>query len=305
VAIIPLYADICRTLSAVPAGEPVWPRFAQEVFFPHRAFFEGLAETYGPEVFGPGGLPAWVEQMAPALRQSLVPARFWQMEAQAQYWLEQAAPWLPGTSPNLYLGTLLYMAPAATLSVLGRPAIALGLERFHLTPPAGQTERFWYHPAEVAEMIPHEAAHVARMQALALPPTPRRLTLLDMVMLEGTALTFTDLLLGRETLATFLPAHRLAWHKANDSLVRDAAAADFQTGGMAAFHRYFSPHSPVSGYYVGYSLCREYLDRCGNGAILRLIGLPSATILAELGYGDLPGTDGPVRPAGPESAVPG
>lgn len=280
-ALIPLYQEILQTLQRLPEGAPVWPDFEAAVYLPHRAYFEGLGHTYGPEVFGPGGLPAAVERQAPHLRLALSPAPAYRMEERAQQLLDAVAPLLPGNPPNLYLATLLFLAPAATLSILGRPAIALGLERFHPTPPPGGA-KYWYHPDEVVEMIPHEAAHAARMQVLDLPPSPRRLSLLDMVMLEGTALLFTDLLLGRMTLATFMPLEQLAWHQAHDAQVRAVTADAFQTGGMEAFLRFFTPSAPVSGYYVGYSLCREYLERYGNHAIRELVGLPSLEILRRL-----------------------
>lgn len=279
VAVIPLYRDVVRALGAAPAGAPVWPRFEAEVCRRYPAYFAGLAETYGETFFGPGGLPGAVEGAATALLQSLRSAEAFGMEEQVRYWLDTAAPLLPlAGAPDLYLGTLFYTAPAATLGVGGRPAIALGMERFHPAPPETGT-KYWYRPAEAAEMIPHEAAHVARMQALGLPPTPRRLSLLDMVMLEGTALTFTDLLLGRRTLATFLPADRLAWHQANDGAIRAAAAADFGRVGMDVFKKYFSADSQISGYYVGWSLCDQWLRKYGSGHTKSMVALPSQTIL--------------------------
>jgi hypothetical protein len=282
VAIIPLYKDLLRSLGACPAGQPVWPRFEAEVYYPHRAFFEGLVETYGDELFGPGGLPDAVEAAAPRLLQMLRFAPSYGMEQQCEQNLQMASALLPGATPNLYLGTLLFTAPAATISVLARPALVLGLERFHPQPPADQPQKYWYHPSESVEMIPHEAAHAARMQVLDLPPTPRRLSLLDMVMLEGTALTFTDLLLGRQTLATFMPSEQLAWHEANDAYARSVIWPDLGQAGMGAFTRYFSASSPVSGHWVGYSLCRDFLRRYGPETITRLIAMPSPEILAAL-----------------------
>lgn len=280
-AIIPVYVDVLRALAGTPPGTPVWPRFEAHAYIPHRAFFEGLLETYGSDMYGERGLPGAVEMAAPMLQQALAPAAAYHMEERCHRLLETAAPLLPGITPNLYLGTLLSMAPAATLSVLHRPAMALGLERFHPNPPPSD-EKLLYHPDEVAEMIPHEAAHAARMQVLGLPPTPRRLSLLDMVMLEGTALTFTDLLLGRQTLATFMPPPQMAWHQAHEPEARAAAAADFAATGMDPFLKYFSHHSPVSGYYVGYSYCRDYLRKYGAGSISELMALPSAEILQRL-----------------------
>lgn len=281
-AIIPLYRDLIRTLDSVPPGSPVWPWFEAHLWLPYRPYFDGLAETYGQDCFGLAPLQRLVEQQAPLLRQALAPAPWYGLEERAGALLQQVSPLLPGTPPDLCLGTLFFTAPAATLSILGQPAIALGLERFHPAPPGGMPRQL-YHPAEAAEIIPHEAAHCARMQVLALPPTPRELSLLEMVMLEGTALTFTDQLLGKQTLATFMPPEQLAWHQANDARIRAAVAPAFGTRGLAPFFQYFSADSPVSGYYVGYSLCREFLERFGPGAMRELIALPSTEILARLG----------------------
>lgn len=283
VSVIPLYLDVLNALRAVPDGAPAWPFFRETAYQPHRAFFDGLVETYSDFLFGPGGLPGAVERTGPALRAALAPAPTYRMEQQAEQLLRTAGMLLPGEEPDLYLGTLFFTAPAATLSVNGRPAIALGLERFHPAPPRGGPKT-WYHPTEMVEMVPHEAAHAARMQVLGLPPTPRLLSLLEMVMLEGTALTFTDMLIGRVTLATFMPAEQLRWHQEHDAAVRAAAAAEFHTGGMPAFLKYFSGSSPVNGYYVGYSLCREYLDRFGPESMRELVALPSAEILRRLAF---------------------
>lgn len=277
-AMIPLYRDLLRVLQATPYSFPIWPAFEAEVYYPHRAYFEGLAATYGDDLFGPEGLRGAVERAAPNLRECLRHGPEFGLEARAQYWLEQVDPLLPWTAPNIYLGTLLFTGPAATISVLGRPAIALGVERFHPTPP--QTgAKYWYHPTELAEIIPHESAHVARMQVLNLPASPRALSLLDMVMLEGTALVFSDQLLGRQTLATFLPPERFAWHQAHDAAVRAAVAPDFGKAGMEMFLKYFATDSPVSGYYIGWSLCRDWLRRHGPDQMRHLLTLPAQAIL--------------------------
>lgn len=282
-ALILLYRDVARVLGSVPYGYPVWPRFEEEVYYPHRAFFEGLVETYGEETFGEGGLRGAIEQAAPRLREQLRHAHALGLESETQRWLEIVSPRLSWTPPNIYVGTLLYTAPAATIAVLGRPAVALGVERFQPGPVSAPGEgKYWYIPSEISEMIPHEAAHVARMQALALPATPRRLSLLDMVMLEGTALTFTDLLIGRPTLATFMPPELLAWHQANDTAIRAAVAQDFAREGMEVFLKYFTAGAPVSGYWVGYSLCAEWLRKYGTDQVGRLVTLPAAAIMADL-----------------------
>ncbi|HYG58519.1 MAG TPA: DUF2268 domain-containing putative Zn-dependent protease [Symbiobacteriaceae bacterium] len=278
-AVIPLYLDVLRTLTAIPYGYPVWPYFEQSCYYPHRAFFEGFMATYGEDVLGPGGLPGAVESMAPALRERLRAAPWYGLEQQLPGWMAALGALLPGSAPNVYLGTLFFTAPAATLSVLGRPAIVLGLERFLPAPLPAQGEKYWYHPAEAVEMIPHEAAHAARMQALDLPATPRRLSLLDMIMLEGTALTFTDAMLGRQTLATFLPPDRMAWHRANEAQIRSAIAPDLEQTGMEVFLKYFSAGAPISGYYAGYSYCTEFLERHGPGSMNELITLPSRAII--------------------------
>ena len=275
-----VYRDVLLSLEAAALGSPLWPAFYHMAYLPHRAYFDGLAETYGPVLLGQGGLPGIVAGQAPALRLALRPAPGYRMEERVRAIMAKLQPLLPGPLPRVYLATLFFVAPAATVSVGGRPAIALGLERFSPAPPPGP--KYWYHPDDVEEMLPHEAAHVARMEALGLPAPPRALSLLDMVMLEGTALLFTDLLLGRETLATFMDPARLAWHRAHDGEAVAAAAREFDARGMAVFTRYFAVDAPVSGYWVGYSLCRRYLDRYGTAALRALLCMPSAEILRRL-----------------------
>lgn len=277
---VPVYRDVLLALEAAGNGSPLWPAFHNIAYRPNRAYFDGLAETYGPALLGPEGLPGAVSRLAPALHTALRPAPAYRMEQRARQIMDGLRPLLPGRPPRLYLATLFFAAPAATIAVEGRPAIALGLERFSPAPPPGP--KYWYHPDEVVEMLPHEAAHAVRMEALGLPPTPRLLSLLDMVMLEGTALTFTDLLLGRETLATFMDPGRLHWHRANDALAVAAAAREFGAGGIEVFARYFAQDAPISGYWVGYSLCRRYLERYGPGSVGELLLLPSAEILRRL-----------------------
>ncbi len=267
----------------------VWPAFSRSCYNRHRAYFDGLTETYGEDVLGPGGLRRAVETTVQPLRQSIqiLLAEGGEPELAVQTLLDHCLPLLPGIDPTVYLGTLFFLAPAATLSVGGRPAIAIGLERFTAgdppPPPAGYPGRFFYRLSELEEMVPHEACHVARMEALHLPPTPRKLSLKEMLLLEGTALVFTDRLVGRQTLRTFMPDEVWERHQSQDGEMRRLAAADLDLTGMPAFARYFTPLAPVSGYYVGYSLCREYLERFGEGALQELVTLPSDIILRRLG----------------------
>lgn len=280
--------NLYRDLVDLP-GRDLWPAFIRSTYKKHRPYFDGLVETYGSEVFGPAGLRGAVEAAGPAAVAAIraLLARGESPEATAEALLQQCQPLLPGEPPELYLATLLFLAPAATLCVAGAPVIAVGLERFTTgdppPPPPGYPGRFHYRLPELEEMIPHEACHVARMRALSLPTTPRRLSLKDMVFLEGTALVFADHLVGRETLRTFLPEATFVSHRSHDQEVRRKAMAEFDQTGMGVFGRYFSPLAPVSGYYVGFSLCREYLERFGEDRLPELITMPSDEILSRLG----------------------
>lgn len=284
--IVSLYRDLLNLSS-----RRLWPAFARSCYPKHKAYFDGLTDTYGPEVFGPDGLRQAVEAAGPASLKAIraLVTQGGEPEPVAEALLDKCLPLLPGGPPRLYLATLFFLAPAATLSIGGEPAIAIGLERFTAgdppPPPPGFPGRFTYRLPELEEMIPHEACHVARMRALSLPPTPRRLSLKEMVFLEGTALVFTDLLVGRDTLRTFMSEDVFRHHQAHDLDMRRLAAADFDRAGMEVFGRYFSPLAPVSGYYVGFSLCREYLDRFGEDRLAELLTLPSDEILGRLHLG--------------------
>lgn len=230
------------------------------------AYFRGLEDTYGFAV---------PRQSGPALAR----ASDLDLERRSARLLSEVSLRLPGPEPDLYVGPLFGMAPAATIAVEGRPAIAIGADKFDADADRTSFPRRAYHPDELVEMIPHEAAHVVRMQALGLPPTPRALSLLDMALLEGTALLFTDLLVGKMTLSTFLPPPVIEAHRAREPQVLSAAAREWNTGGMPAFLRWFSEGAWPNGYYIGYALCRRYYERYGHVPVTT----PSTAILAAVG----------------------
>jgi hypothetical protein len=275
VAVIPLYRDLLRLHEASPH------QFGALACQAYPTFFRGLWETYGPDLFGPS-LPRSLQAIGPALAGALAQATGLGLEAKAEELLTQSAALLPGPSPDCYLGTLLFTGPAATVGIGGVPTVVVGMERFTAQPPAGGPKQF-YHPAELAEMIPHEAAHVARGRTLGLPMSPRGLSLLEMCMFEGTALHFADSLVGRQTLATFMPADRIAWHEANRAPIRQWVQGQWREGGFPTFQRYFGSEASLSGYWIGYDLCRRYLEAFGPGSLSGLITLPSSAVLARLG----------------------
>ena len=134
--ITPVYRDVLLSLEAAELGSPLWPAFYHMAYLPHRADFDGLADTYGPLLLDRGGLPGILAGQAPALRQALRPAPGYRMEERVRSIMTRG-PRLPGPLPRVFLATLFFAAPAATIAVEGRPAIALGLERFSPAPPAG------------------------------------------------------------------------------------------------------------------------------------------------------------------------
>lgn len=274
-AVIPLYRELIRLHQAAPH------QFGALACQRYPTYFGGLWETYGPELFGPS-LPGSLQAIGPVLTGALQGATLLGLEERAEALLSQSAALLPGPSPDCYLGTLLFTGPAATVGLGGAPVIVVGMERFTAQPPVGGPKQF-YHAAELAEMIPHEAAHVARGQALQLAMSPRNLSLLEMCMLEGTALHFADSLVGRQTLATFMPAERIAWHEANREPIRQWVRGQWRESGFPTFRRYFGSEADLSGYWIGYDLCRRYLEACGPDSLGSLITMPSAAVLARLG----------------------
>lgn len=274
--VIPVYRDL------VAGG---WPRALRM----HRPFFAGLEETYGPELFGPKGIPGAVQQGGHQLAARVAAAAglaAWEEQSAAALALAMAH--LPGPPPPVYLACLFDLAPGATVSVAARPAVAIGLERFGAEAPASPP-RHLFHPSELIEIIPHEAAHAVRMQGLGLPPTPRQLPLKEMLLLEGTAVLVTDHLLGRPTLGTFMTAADLDRHRTADTLLRTQIRPWLEARGMPVFRQFFSAGSPISGYYLGWSLCTDYLRRTGR-TLRELILMPADTVLAAVG---LKATGGP------------
>lgn len=261
-----------------------WTSFAKHCEAPHRAYFAGLRATYGDDFYGQGGLRGAINRLGPPMVRQLRALDRDGAAGTVEDLLNRCRPLLPeAAAVDCYLGVLFYLAPAATLAVDSRPAIAVGLERF--TPggaPSSPWGKYWYTLPELEEMIPHELCHAARMLALGLPPTPRELTLLDMILLEGTALTFTDRLVGRETLRTFMPPAVFERHRQQEPACISRALAEGDQVGLEPFSRYFGADSPISGYYVGYALCRDYLQRYGAASLPELVKLPSREILRRL-----------------------
>lgn len=267
--------------SPLPAG--FLQSFLANCYEPHRTFFDGLEHTYGPEFWGPHGLAGRLVTQGQALLEATARiTAHCDLDSQVAAILEQSSKLLAGPRPRAYVGPLFFLAPAATLAIDGEPAVTVAPERFAPRIIVPESTKFTYTPDELIEMVPHEACHVARMRALQLPPTPRSLSLLEMVLLEGTALVFTDQLTGRTTLRTFLPPERMAWHEAHDREVILQTMQDFDQVGMPAFLHYFAASAPISGYYVGYSLCRKYLDFYGPGSLPALVTMPSCRVLQDL-----------------------
>ena len=285
---------VYRDLLAVPPALPpaaFWSAFVHRCYKKHRPVFDGLIATYGPELLGPNALMRLVMNAGPLCRAAigrLISACPGEAESRCADLLSGC--WLPawGDPPDCYLGTLFGLAPAAAITVRGRPSMVIGLERFvpgddpdpGATPEAatGRT----YHLADLAEMIPHEAAHAARSQALRLSLTPTRLALLDLLLLEGTALWYTDARLGKLTLLSFLP--RAAWerHQAREEQLLSTLVPTLAERGASVFRRHFAGDCTANGYYLGWAICRRYLERQGGDATA-MTTVPSADILAGAG----------------------
>jgi len=112
-AVIPVYQEI---VEALHGGDPILPKLGATA----RHCLDALEETYGPALCGPGGLETALTGRRARLLESLEPAAGLGLEAVVERSLALAAPLLPGGStPDLYLSTLMFTAPV------------IGMERFH------------------------------------------------------------------------------------------------------------------------------------------------------------------------------
>lgn len=285
---------VYRDLLAVPPGLPpaaFWSAFLRRCYKKHKAVFDGIVDAYGPELLGPNPLLNLTTYTGPICRAAigrLVTAEPGAAEARCSQLLTECWPEAWGALPDCYLGTLFGLAPAAALHIGGRPGMLIGLERFlpgdtpdpTATPEAAA--RRTYHLSDLAEMIPHEACHVARARLLGQHLAPTHLPLLDLIMLEGTALWFTDARLGRQTLLTFLPQQEWERHQANEAELLAALRPHLGESGSAVFRRHFADGAAINGYYAGWAVCRRYLERQASDPVA-LTGLPSTAIWAGAG----------------------
>lgn len=290
---------VYQDLLAVPPGLPpgaFWSAFLRRCYRKHRPLFDGLVAAYG-ELLGPAALQLLATQAGPPCRAAigrLVSAQPGAADAACSELLTECWPAAWGEPPDLYIGTLFGLAPAAALMVGGRPSVAVGLERFvpdgvpdpAATPDAAASRT--YHLADLAEIIPHESCHVARSRLLQQPLAPTRLPLLDLILMEGTALWYSDSRLGRQTILTFLPQADWERHQAQEEQMLQAVTPDLQRSGAAIFRRHFAAPALVNGYYLGWSVCRRYLERQGGDPV-SLTATPSAEIWAGAGLRPLAG----------------
>lgn len=185
-----------------------------------------------------------------------------------------APPWLPPGGFDVYVGFGFGVAPASSLLVEGRPAIALHFEHSQCRRELLQT------------MVAHEFGHCARAAALDLSLSPAELTLAEMVAYEGTATCFADAVLGEDTLAPMMTESDRRWHEQHEQAVRDAFARERDASGMATALRWFAAGGRPSGYWLGARMCAAWLAKEGK-SLARLLAAPAGQLLTATD--DLPG----------------
>lgn len=288
-SVLPVYRD----LLAIPPGltrDAFADAFNRRCWQRHRPLWEGMQETFGPALLGPGGVQQLVRHVGPAVRTAignLAAAHAGAPEQHCADLLAQTWPSEWGAAPDCYVATLFGLGPAATLSVQGQPALAIGLERFvpdgtpeGVDPELGPARA--YRLADLAEMIPHEGCHVARFRMLGLAPIPHRLPLLELIALEGTALWFSDERLGRQTLRSFMPTGEWERHQRAEVELLQSVVPRLGESGPQVYLGHFSALAPVSGYYLGWAICRRFLERQG-GSAAAMASLPAAELWAGAG----------------------
>lgn len=171
-------------------------------------------------------------------------------------------PWLSDSGFDVYVGFGFGAAPATSLLVGGRPAIALHFEHPQCRPELLET------------LVTHEFAHCARSAALGLPLSPAELGLADMIAYEGTAARFADAVLGLDTLGQMMSADDRRWHEENEAAVRAAFQAERDGKGMRVALRWFSAGGRPSGYWLGARLC----DAWRGGTLADLLAAPTAEL---------------------------
>lgn len=153
--------------------------------------------------------------------------------------------------PDVYLFVGFFSADGKALEVKGRPAIALGLERF---------KDFKDFPL----LLAHEYGHCAGLNSLKGITSGGENTLLDTLTREGLAVLFTEAVYPEIPLYRhlFLTSERLRWCEENREALLDLAGGDLNSGKLAPV--FFGSGDPEAGIppRIGYYLARQMMRQC-------------------------------------------
>ena len=153
--------------------------------------------------------------------------------------------------PDIYLFVGFFSADGKTLEVQGRPAIALGLERFR-------------DFKDLPLLLAHEYCHCAERILLKGVHSGEENTLLTAIIREGLAAFFTEAAYPQIPLYRhlFITPERLQWCEENREAILDLAGGDLTSEKLVSV--LFGSGDPEAGLppRIGYFLAREMVGQC-------------------------------------------
>jgi len=249
-SILRLYEDFFKFLDEWRDGEDLWAICQRKYLEPHAAFLHAYWKNF--DHFDLAQIAQRVQKIKREdyghLR-SLIMAE--DPTVLAEGTLGRARALLPmEPEPDVYLFVGFFSADGKVLEIQGKPAIAIGMERF---------KSFRDLPLLVA----HEYGHCAQKILLKNPIPGEGRTLLGHVTAEGLAVLFTEALYPEIPLHRhlFISPERLRWCEGNEEVLIELAAGDLTSEKLVPV--FFGSGDAEAGIppRVGYYLARQMVGR--------------------------------------------
>lgn len=244
-----------------------------------------------PEAVQADYAQVWTEERVAQMRQRVQGAG---VAALVRHGCERAAALTaPRELPEVTCFAGLFASNASQYLIDGRPVIGIGVEVW-----GGAIEQVPCPWEDLPLLVAHEFGHVVRyaesdchLARIARPDfhLPRALAevpLLEFLVDEGLAQAVSRAAFpeASEEQVLMCPSDQLHWSRENfGRLWQEVSGQLDHPPGFAGFKRYFSVGSdglpPRTGYYIGFRLVRDFLDRNPRVQLAEAVRMPAAAFL--------------------------
>jgi hypothetical protein len=272
-AVFSLYRDFFRFLQALEGDADPWEWYQKIYLDPHKKFFRAYWSAYFPQM-DLGTLQDRVRRVRrghySALEHLLQQN---DLERQVQEILARCLAILPSfAEPDVFIIIGFFSPDGFLVTIGGRPAIGIGLERFR-------------NLRLVDIILAHEYGHYARRLALGYSPSSGPESLEQKLLSEGLSISVSRRVCPGRRLCDYLlmSPQRLNWCQENEARLMALARPELGSDRLVpVFFGCGQPDAGIparTGLYLGHRLVERALQRMGWGAFKRLLAMPDIAAL--------------------------